>query len=122
MPVGTRGAVRHLSSIDLSQLGAEVILANTYHLMLRPGSDVVRSLGGVGPFASWDGLTLTDSGGYQIFSLKPKVDDQGALFRSTYDGTTHLLTPEKASLVQADLAADIPVSYTHLTLPTILRV
>lgn len=107
MPVGTRGAVRHLSSVDLSRLGAEVVLANTYHLMLRPGSDVIRSLGGVGSFASWDGLTLTDSGGYQIFSLKPKVDDQGALFRSTYDGTTHLLTPEKASLVQADLAADI---------------
>ena len=107
MPVGTRGAVRHLSSLDLAELGAEVVLANTYHLMLRPGADVIRDLGGLGAFAAWDGLTLTDSGGYQIFSLQPKVDDDGAVFRSTYDGSTHRLTPEGAAEVQADLGADI---------------
>ena len=107
MPVGTRGAVRHLSSVDLADLGAEVVLGNTYHLMLRPGADVVRRLGGLGRFAAWDGLTLTDSGGYQIFSLQPKVDEDGAVFRSTYDGSTHRLTPEGAVDIQADLGADV---------------
>ena len=107
MPVGTRGAVRHLSSVDLAELGAEVVLGNTYHLMLRPGAEVIRAHGGLGAFAGWEGLTLTDSGGYQIFSLKPKVDDQGATFRSTYDGSTHVLTPEGAAEVQADLGADV---------------
>jgi len=107
MPVGTRGAVRHLSSVDLVDLGVEVVLGNTYHLMLRPGADVVSNLGGLGRFAAWEGVTLTDSGGYQIFSLKPKVDDSGATFRSTYDGSTHVLTPESAASVQADLGADI---------------
>ncbi len=107
MPVGTRGAVRHLSSVDLADLGAEVVLGNTYHLMLRPGAKVVRDHGGLASFAGWDGLTLTDSGGYQIFSLQPKVDDRGATFRSTYDGSTHLLTPEGAADIQADLGADI---------------
>jgi queuine tRNA-ribosyltransferase len=107
MPVGTRGAVRHLSSTDLADLGVEVVLGNTYHLMLRPGAEVVRNLGGLGKFAGWEGVTLTDSGGYQIFSLKPKVDDSGATFRSTYDGSSHVLTPETAASVQADLGADI---------------
>ncbi len=107
MPVGTRGAVRHLSSVDLADLGAEVVLGNTYHLMLRPGTEVVHNHGGLAAFTGWDGLTLTDSGGYQIFSLQPKVDDQGATFRSTYDGSTHVLTPEGAAEVQADLGADI---------------
>ncbi len=107
MPVGTRGAVRHLSSVDLAELGAEVVLANTYHLMLRPGAEVVRDLGGLRGFTGWQGLSLTDSGGYQIFSLQPRVDDEGAEFRSTYDGSTHKLTPEGAAGVQADLGADI---------------
>jgi len=107
MPVGTRGAVRHLTSADLTRLGVEVVLANTYHLMLRPGAAVVRDLGGLAAFAAWDGLTLTDSGGYQIFSLQPRVDDDGAEFRSTYDGSTHRLTPESAARVQADLGADM---------------
>ncbi|HCV36660.1 MAG TPA: tRNA guanosine(34) transglycosylase Tgt [Acidimicrobiaceae bacterium] len=107
MPVGTRGAVRHLSSKDLGDLGAEVVLANTYHLMLRPGVEVVRDLGGLRGFTGWQGLSLTDSGGYQIFSLQPRVDDVGAEFRSTYDGSIHKLTPEGAAGVQADLGADI---------------
>jgi queuine tRNA-ribosyltransferase len=107
MPVGTRGAIRHLASDDIEALGAQVILANTYHLMLRPGADVVAQLGGIHGFADWDGHFLTDSGGYQIFSLSPKLDDEGATFKSTYDGSTHLLTPERAVDVQALIGADI---------------
>src|SRR4051794_31816969 len=93
MPVGTRGSVRTLTGDDLVALGAEVVLANTYHLMLRPGADVVARLGGLHRFMGWDGHLLTDSGGYQVFSLGPTVDDDGVTFRSTYDGSTHRLTP-----------------------------
>src|SRR4051794_31659670 len=107
MPVGTRGAVRTLSSADLEDLGAEVVLANTYHLMLRPGADVISRLGGLNGFMAWPGHVLTDSGGYQVFSLSPSVDDDGVTFRSTYDGTTHRLTPEAAVAVQEDLGADV---------------
>jgi queuine tRNA-ribosyltransferase len=107
MPVGTRGAVRHLSSADLESLGAEVVLGNTYHLMLRPGADTVAALGGLHGFADWHGHVLTDSGGYQIFSLEPKVDDQGAVFKSVYDGSQHRLTPEDAVEVQGKLGSDI---------------
>ncbi len=107
MPVGTRATVRTLSSADLEELGAEVVLANTYHLMLRPGADVVARLGGLHRFMGWDGHVLTDSGGYQVFSLSPHVDDDGVTFRSTYDGTTHRLTPEDAIALQEELGADI---------------
>jgi queuine tRNA-ribosyltransferase len=107
MPVGTRAAVRTLSSTDLEDLGAEIILANTYHLMLRPGADLVAELGGVHGFADWHGHLLTDSGGYQVFSLEPKVTDDGATFKSTYDGSTHHLTPEGSVAVQQALGADI---------------
>ncbi|MGH9179357.1 MAG: tRNA guanosine(34) transglycosylase Tgt, partial [Acidimicrobiales bacterium] len=107
MPVGTRAAVRAVSTADLEDLGVEVLLANTYHLMLRPGAEAVAALGGVHGFSSWDGQVLTDSGGYQVFSLEPAVDDDGVTFRSTYDGTTHRLTPEGALEVQAELGADI---------------
>ena len=93
MPVGTRGAVKYLSAADYDALGAEIVLGNTYHLMLRPGADVVARFGGLGAFSGWDGLTLTDSGGFQVFSLEPKVDDDGVTFRSVYDGSTHRLTP-----------------------------
>jgi len=110
MPVGTRGAVRTLSSADLEDLGAEIILGNTYHLMLRPGADVVAGLGGIGRFAAWPGHVLTDSGGYQVFSLGPKVTDEGAEFRSTYDGSRHVLTPEVAVTVQRRLGADIQMA------------
>jgi queuine tRNA-ribosyltransferase len=107
MPVGTRGAVRTLSSADLDDLGVQVMLANTYHLMLRPGAELVAELGGLHRFTAWDGHILTDSGGFQIFSLAPKVDDEGVTFRSTYDGDTHRLTPEGAVAVQQLLGADI---------------
>jgi queuine tRNA-ribosyltransferase len=107
MPVGTQGTVKTVSSDDLERLGADVVLGNTYHLMLRPGADVVADLGGLGRFAAWPGHTLTDSGGFQVFSLDPKVDDEGVTFRSTYDGSTHRLTPEHAVSVQQLLGADI---------------
>jgi queuine tRNA-ribosyltransferase len=107
MPVGTRGAVKHLASADLEQLGSSFVLCNTYHLMLRPGADVVADLGGLHRFMDWSGHVLTDSGGYQVFSLVPKVDDDGATFVSTYDGSKHRLTPEAAVDVQVALGADI---------------
>jgi queuine tRNA-ribosyltransferase len=107
MPVGTRGAVRTLSSADLEDLGAEVVLGNTYHLMLRPGADVVARLGGIHGFADWRGHVLTDSGGYQVFSLGPRLDDEGATFASTYDGSSHHLSPEGAVDIQVKLGSDI---------------
>ena len=107
MPVGTRGAVPHLSSADLEALGVEVVLANTYHLMLRPGAETIAGLGGIHGFADWSGHVLTDSGGYQIFSLSPEVDDDGARFASVYDGSACVLTPERAVEVQALIGADI---------------
>src|SRR5215471_1523894 len=110
MPVGTRGSVKGLSSADLEALGVEVTLANTYHLMLRPGADVVAEMGGFHRFAAWGGHVLTDSGGYQVMSLTAKVDDDGVTFRSTYDGSTHRLTPEDAVSVQGLLGADIQMA------------
>ena len=113
MPVGTRGTIRALTTHELSGLGSttgvgpEVMLANTYHLMLRPGAETVAALGGLHRFSGFDGHMLTDSGGYQVFSLEPRVSDAGAEFRSTYDGTSHLLTPESAVHTQELLGADI---------------
>ncbi len=107
MPVGTRAAVRHLAAADHDLLGVEVVLANTYHLMLRPGDERIARLGGLHDFAGWQGHYLTDSGGYQVFSLSPDVDDDGVRFRSTYDGSTHDFTPEDAVRVQRNLGADI---------------
>ncbi len=107
MPVGTRGAIKYLSAADYERLGAEIVLGNTYHLMLRPGAETVAALGGLGRFAGWGGLTLTDSGGFQVFSLEPKVDDDGVTFRSTYDGSSHRFTPEVAVHTQELLGADI---------------
>jgi queuine tRNA-ribosyltransferase len=107
MPVGTRGGVRLIDTVDLERLGPEVVLANTYHLMLRPGTEVVAALGGLHGFTGWNGHILTDSGGFQVFSLSPRVDDDGVTFRSTYDGSSHRLTPELAVAVQEALGADI---------------
>lgn len=107
MPVGTRGAIKYLSARDYADLGAQIVLGNTYHLMLRPGADVVASLGGLAKFAGWEGLTLTDSGGFQVFSLDPRIDDDGVTFKSTYDGSVHRFSPEEAVRVQQLLGADI---------------
>lgn len=107
MPVGTRGTVRAVTTADMERLGAEIILGNTYHLMLRPGAELIAGFGGLHGFERWSGHVLTDSGGYQVFSLNPRVSDDGATFRSTYDGSTHHLTPEGAVQVQELLGADI---------------
>src|SRR3954467_8556643 len=107
MAVGTRGAVKTLSSADLEALGVPLVLGNTYRLMLRPGAEVIERLGGLHGYMDWSGHVLTDSGGYQVFSLEPKVDDDGALFRSTYDGSIHRLTPRRAVATQELLGADI---------------
>ncbi|MFM7044343.1 MAG: tRNA guanosine(34) transglycosylase Tgt [Ilumatobacteraceae bacterium] len=107
MPVGTRGAIKYLSAADYERLGAQIVLGNTYHLMLRPGAETVARFGGLGAFAGWTGLTLTDSGGFQVFSLEPKVDDEGVTFKNTYDGSTHRFTPEIAVRTQELLGADI---------------
>jgi queuine tRNA-ribosyltransferase len=110
MPVGTRGAVRLLDAADLDQLGPQVVLANTYHLMLRPGPEVVATLGGLHRFTGWEGHLLTDSGGFQVFSLNPRIDDDGVTFRSVYDGSLHRLTPEQAVAIQSRLGADIQMT------------
>lgn len=107
MPVGTRGAIKYLSADDYATVGAQIVLGNTYHLMMRPGAETVAHFGGLGRFAGWNGLTLTDSGGFQVFSLEPKVDDDGVTFRSTYDGSLHRFTPEGAVETQQLLGADI---------------
>jgi queuine tRNA-ribosyltransferase len=111
MPVGTKGAVRHLSADDLVALGAQIVLGNTYHLMLKPGPEVIGALGGLHGFTGWDGHLLTDSGGYQVFSLDPggnvRLDDDGVTFRSTYDGGTHRLTPEIAVDLQTTFGSDL---------------
>lgn len=107
MPVGTRATVRGLDSDDLAACGADMLLANTYHLMLRPGEKVVKGLGKLHKFAAWDRPILTDSGGFQMFSLASEVTEDGVAFRSSYDGTPVMLTPERAMSVQEDLGADI---------------
>ena len=110
MPVGTRGAVKALDSADLDALGAEVVLANTYHLMLRPGPEAVARLGGLHRFTGWNGHTLTDSGGYQVHSLSPVVDEDGVQFSSVYDGSIVRLTPEGAVEAQGLIGADIQMA------------
>jgi queuine tRNA-ribosyltransferase len=110
MAVGTRGAVKAVDSADLSSVGAEIVLANTYHLMLRPGAGVVEELGGLHAFMNWDRPILTDSGGFQIFSLESEIDEPGAIFRSVYDGSRVSLTPEEAVAIQEALGADIAMA------------
>ena len=114
MPVGTRGVVRTLDPRDLSEAGAQMILANTYHLMLRPGADAVADLGGLHGFSGWSGPILTDSGGYQVFSLEPRIDEEGAVFRSTYDGESVVMTPEESMAVQQKLGSDIAMVFDEL--------
>ena len=108
-PVGTQATVKALDPRDLRELGADLILGNTYHLYLRPGADIVAEMGGLHGFMSWDGPILTDSGGFQVFSLaeQRKVADDGVTFRSHIDGSKHLFTPEMVVQVQEKLGADI---------------
>lgn len=107
MAVGTRGTVKTLDADDLEGLGAQILLANTYHLMLRPGQDVVSGLGELHGFMAWDRPILTDSGGYQVLSLDPKITEDELIFRSSYDGSRVVLSPERSVEVQEALGADI---------------
>jgi len=109
MPVGTAATVKGLTQGALEELGAGIILANTYHLYLRPGHELIRKLGGLHRFMSWPRAILTDSGGFQVFSLSElrKITDEGVTFRSHLDGSEHLLTPEKAVEIQMALGSDI---------------
>jgi queuine tRNA-ribosyltransferase len=109
MPVGTLGTVKSLSPEELTACGTQIILGNTYHLYLRPGCDVIRCFDGLHGFMHWDGPILTDSGGFQVFSLAKlrKVTEDGVLFQSHIDGSSHMLTPEKSVEIQACLGSDI---------------
>jgi queuine tRNA-ribosyltransferase len=109
MPVGTQGTVKAVLPRDLREMGCQILLGNTYHLYLRPGHELVRKLGGLHRFMGWDGPILTDSGGYQVFSLAAmrKISEEGARFQSHLDGSSHLLTPEKAVEIQEALGSDI---------------
>jgi queuine tRNA-ribosyltransferase len=109
MPVGTQGAVKGVTHRDLESIGASLLLSNTYHLYLRPGDDLIARRGGLHRFIGWSKPILTDSGGYQVFSLaaRRKIDEQGAHFQSHLDGSAHLLTPERATDIQAQLGSDM---------------
>ncbi len=125
MPVGTKASVKTLSQKDLKELDTDVILANTYHLFLRPGEKLIKKMGGLHKWMNWDSPILTDSGGFQVFSLaqeKPflknkgikisvKIDEDGVTFKSHLDGKKHYLTPERATKIQHDLGADIIMAF-----------
>ena len=114
MPVGTKATVKALDPVELEALGARIVLGNAYHLHLRPGEDLIRELGGLHRFMGWDRPILTDSGGFQVFSLLDtalRIDDDGVTFRSVYDGSTARFTPELAMAVQAALGSDIAMAF-----------
>ena len=127
IPVGTQGTVKAMTPEELRALGAQMILGNTYHLYLRPGVEIIREAGGLHRFIHWDGPILTDSGGYQVFSLAPlrRLTGEGVIFRSHLDGSEHLFTPEKVVALQELLGSDIamvldecppyPASYEEVT-------
>src|SRR5215813_13513369 len=109
MPVGTKATVKSVAPDELRALGTTIVLGNTYHLHFRPGESVVAELGGLHRFMGWDGPILTDSGGFQVFSLRDTLlglDDDGAVFRSVYDGQAASLTPEEAARIQTELGSD----------------
>lgn len=113
MPVGTVGSVKSLSSADIKTVGSQIILGNTYHLYLRPGHERVERLGGLARFMNWDGPILTDSGGFQVFSLSEmnKIDDDGVTFKSHLDGSSHRFTPEHSMNIQRALGSDIVMAF-----------
>jgi len=116
MPVGTQATVKTLSPLDLESVGAQVVLGNTYHLHVRPGEDIVAALGGLHRFMAWDHPILTDSGGFQVFSLDGfrKVSEDGVTFQSHVDGGTRLITPESAVDIQWTLGSDIAMAFDHV--------
>jgi queuine tRNA-ribosyltransferase len=120
MPVGTNATVKSLDPDDLESAGASIVLANTYHLFLRPGHERIARLGGLHRFMSWDRPILTDSGGFQVVSLADarEIDEQGATVRSHIDGATHRLTPESSMAIQEALGADVAVAFDHPVYPS----
>ncbi|MDR0434723.1 MAG: tRNA-guanine transglycosylase, partial [Gracilibacteraceae bacterium] len=113
MPVGTQAAVKTLTPAELRSVGAEIILANTYHLYLRPGAELIRRAGGLHRFMHWDGVILTDSGGYQVFSLGAlrRISEEGVAFRSHLDGASVFLRPEDVMAAQRAIGADIVMAF-----------
>lgn len=118
MPVGTQATVKALHPDDLRSAGAQMILANAYHLHLRPGDDVIASLGGLHSFMGWDGPILTDSGGFQVFSLETlrTVSEEGVEFRSHIDGSQHMFTPESVMEIERNLGGDVVMQFDHVIL------
>ena len=113
MPVGTQATVKAMRPEEVKEMGAEIILSNTYHLYLRPGHEIVREAGGLHKFMNWDRAILTDSGGFQVFSLGKlrKITEEGVKFRSHIDGSSHMLTPEKSIEIQNALGSDIMMAF-----------
>jgi queuine tRNA-ribosyltransferase len=120
MPVGTNATVKAMAPDDLREVGATIVLANTYHLYLRPGHERIERLGGLHRFMAWDRPILTDSGGFQVVSLSDSrtIDDDGATFRSHIDGSSHRLTPESSIAIQEALGADVAVAFDHPVYPS----
>ncbi|MHB0877647.1 MAG: tRNA guanosine(34) transglycosylase Tgt [Anaerolineae bacterium] len=120
MPVGTQATVKTMAPWELREIGAQIILGNTYHLYLRPGAEVIERLGGLHGFAAWPHPILTDSGGFQVFSLQHlrRITDEGVTFRSHIDGSEHFLTPERATHIQEQLGADIIMCFDECCQPT----
>ncbi|MBK7215890.1 MAG: tRNA guanosine(34) transglycosylase Tgt [Candidatus Promineofilum sp.] len=118
-PVGTQATVKAMRPRDLRELGATLVLANTYHLYLRPGDELIRDLGGLHRFMAWDGPILTDSGGFQVFSLSDtrRIDDDGVTFKSHLDGSSHRFTPERSIAIQENLGADIIMMFDECPPP-----
>ena len=120
-PVGTQGSVKTLSPLELEETGAQIILSNAYYLFLRPGDELIRDIGGLHKFMNWNKPILTDSGGFQVFSLADlrKISDKGVMFNSHIDGAKHFFTPEKAIQIQLNLGADIIMCFDEcLPYPT----
>src|SRR3972149_232600 len=118
-PVGTQATFKSVTPKQLAELGATLVLSNTYHLYLRPGDELIRDLGGIHKFMNWPGPILTDSGGFQVFSLAEnrRVDEDGVTFKSHIDGSTHRLTPEKSIAIQENLGADIIMAFDECAQP-----
>ena len=117
IPVGTAATVKAMTQEWLQQLGAEILLSNTYHLYLRPGSDLIEKSGGLHDFMGWKGAILTDSGGYQVFSHREltRISEEGVKFRSYLDGSSHFITPERSGEIQQQLGADIIMAFDECT-------
>ena len=117
LPVGTNATVKAMNPSELSDIGSEIILSNTYHLYLRPGHEIIRKLGGLHKFMNWKGPILTDSGGFQVFSLSPlrKISGDGVTFRSHLDGSEHFITPEIVMEIQGALGSDIAMAFDECT-------